>query len=180
MDITYKYKKIQTYGHPGSCSYYIDKLIHKNFFNSEGSKYERYKSGDEIIIEPDILYVYVERKFRYLIKYFYDIKHIYGIPNDISFEVFYKTKYSNMWRMNSIRNNICILFKDIKMAPRAYWEHHINTWIKASKNNKNIVMISYDKTLINMNSTMKKIATYLGSDKTEFIDVKDKVGWIPQ
>ena len=198
MDTNYKYDKIQVCGHPRSGTHYIAALVCKNFFNTkDGSYLECYgthKTGDTIKIRPNILYVYVERRFQDVVKSFYVIRHRFGIPDEISFEEFFKSKYSNMWTRNvgkfkikintgdkdTYNTNVCNLFRDITMAPRAYWEHHINTWIKARSKHNNIVIISYNKTLLNMNYSMRKVANCLGSDKTEFIDVKDKVGWIPQ
>ena len=148
-----KYNKIYICGHPKSGVRYVSKLIHENFFTENK---EFYKDADEIQIDNDTLYVYVERRFRNLIKSFYEIRHIYGISEDMNFEDFYKTKYSQSCFENT--NYDC---RHITMPPRNYWEHHVNSWIKICKVNTNIIMISYDKILRNMDVVMKKIGSYL-------------------
>ena len=149
-----KYNQIHIYGHPCSGLEYISKLMKLKYSDKQNTM--DYKSGDNIIINPMILYIYVTRKFIDVVKICYENKNKFGITKDISFEDFFSESYSHM--CDSETNND---YKNIKMSPRSYWEYHINTWIEVSNKNDNVITISYDKILKNNESYIEKINKYL-------------------
>ena len=149
-----KYNQIHIYGHPCSGLEYISELMQLKYSNKQSIM--GYRSGDGIIINPLILYIYVTRKFIDVVKTFYENRDKFGITKDISFEDFFSERYSYM--CNSKTNND---LKNIKMSPRGYWEYHINTWIKVSNKNDNVITISYDRVLKNNKSYMETINKYL-------------------
>ena len=138
-----KYDNIKLYAHPMSGVDQVYKVLHNNISTNIEIPLidnETYKFAFELDINSNTLYVYIERRFRDLIKSLYEVKHKFGI-DDIEFEKFYTNRYSNICSINS-KND---LFKCSNMSPRTYWEHHINSWIRVCKENGNAIIISYDR-----------------------------------
>ena len=191
-----KYNIVQVCGHPRSGTHYIAALIHKNFFNKEGSYLECYgthKIGSKMKIRSSVGYIYVWRNFKDLSESFYNMRHRFGVPNETSYKEFLRTKYSDIWTRDvgkfkikintgeeeTFNTNVCNLVKNSQMTPSEYWLSHMKSWVKLSESFDNIFIVGYNEIRKYFEETMIEIADYLKSNKTEFVDVKEKVGWIP-
>lgn len=139
-----KYNFIEVYGHPGSHFEQIETLLKSNF-KSCIHETEQFELKKEIIIEPDILYFYIEDKFRDILNELYNMRVKFGISEQTLLEGFHNSLYSNM----CCKNCACNMFVDIKMSPRTYWEECVNCWINLSNKYENVSIIFYHKFLDN-------------------------------
>ena len=65
--------------------------------------------------------------------------------------------------------------KNVDLTPGEYiYNHHVE-WL--DKPNDNFHTVAYENLINNFEPTMLKIAKFLGSDKTEFLNESDRVGW---
>ena len=146
---------IKVFGHPGSKSGYIKKLINDKFIGTLKSNNETYEFGNKINIDSNTLYVYVDRKFRYMIQSLYKIRNKFGISNDISFAKFHDCQYCN----NCNNDCECNLFEYIDMSPRTYWEKYSSSWIELSNKYNNVIVVFFDNIIKNKQILFDKIVT---------------------
>jgi len=135
-----QYKYIKLYGHPGSKTEYIEKILKNDFSNLQKNN-ESNKIGNNVNIESDILYLYLQRKFIDTILSLFEIRIKYGISDKISFKDFHNSQYCNICKSNCE----CNMFMNIEMSPRTYWETHLNSWINLSIKYDNVLIVFFNK-----------------------------------
>jgi hypothetical protein len=191
-----KYKKIQVYGHQRSGTHYVSALIERNFF--EGSDYLRHYAknphalGFEVSVRDEVGYIYVWRDVADVLKSIYKMKSRFSLNAD-SFDAFLGSNYSDMWDPSSVGDFKIKLktlgsethlyqpagarFRNQEYTPEAYWKRHVESW--TSLDNKNIHILKYEDLIGRFETTMRKLSDFLGRDRTAFVNVTEKVGWIP-
>lgn len=184
-----KYKRVKVFGVYRSGTHYISALVAKNFFNTEN--YLHFYSGHSHhhIESKDTLNIYIHRNFEDTAKSLFVIRKRMGIKTD-DYNVFLNSKLSCLWTnkidseiktnflvRKGIRNEICKDFSKKNITFKDFWSKHVKFWLGKSKSIDNILVVRYEDLLENFHETMMIIANKLGSDKTEFVNIKEKVGW---
>ena len=59
------------------------------------------------------------------------------------------------------------------------WRRHIQVWTELVAQHENAHLVSYRELRVDFQAEMLKIAQFLGSDRTEFENITDRVGWYP-
>jgi hypothetical protein len=111
-----------------------------------------------------------------------------------TFEEFQKRRWSEQWRefpKGSFRLKYNYwgkkpystvastnpFFQRIHMAPPAYHKFHVAQWTEWARTHpKKVILIQYQDLVSDYQETMLAIAQFVGSDRTEFEPVTEKVG----
>jgi hypothetical protein len=62
---------------------------------------------------------------------------------------------------------------------REYWVDHTARWHVKAKTVENLRIIRYERLMDDFDFTMNMIRSFLGSDKTEFTNIQQRVGYYP-
>lgn len=190
-----KYKTVKIPGHQRSGSHWINRLIDINFFN--GSDYTRHYGGhpwgnearaNQYLNTKGQAVFYTHRNLEDAINSAYRIRHRLGLDED-DYEKFKTTPMKNMHNknlkaeaiVNDAKNTRVVRTVDTLLEHRTetigeYLSAHYNSW-KVHEDKDNFMFICYDDLVNDFQGTMLKIAKFLGSNKTEFVDETKRVGW---
>jgi hypothetical protein len=194
----HSYQRIGVYGHQRSGTHYLAALIDKNFY--DGAGYLRHYAQDdphalynELSIRPDFAYVYIWRRFEDVARSIFRMRKRFGLNVD-DFDTFLCTKYSDMWDPSAVGDVDVIVntinevirvdkpagqkFAGKQLTPEEYWRLHVGSWKQSG--NENVFLINYDDLQYRFQEAMRQLADCIGADRANFIDVEQKVGWIPQ
>lgn len=64
-------------------------------------------------------------------------------------------------------------------TPYECWKNHVHTWLSLAESRTDVHSVSYDDICYRFQDTMSYIAQWLGSDRTDFVDVTKKVDPAP-
>lgn len=191
-----KFKDLKVYSHPRTGSHYAAALISTNFFNEQNYlKFYRGHLPYGMSLNPkrattnsNTAFIYIRRNFNDTAKSIFKLRDRFGL-NVPNYDKFMITPYSKMWsghkEVKVIRETLTDLekvegissfFRNVSMTPKDYHKWHFESWSKIKQQN-NIFIISYDKLKEDFNAEMSRLAKFLGSDKTNFINIDKKVGW---
>jgi hypothetical protein len=59
------------------------------------------------------------------------------------------------------------------------WRKHIDAWKTMEAGHVNVMLIRYDRLIKRFDGTMRNIAKFLGSNRKEFENITERVGWYP-
>ena len=186
-----KYDSIRITGHQRAGTHYIAAIICKNFLNTDNYReyYLNHKLPD-VVKRNNIAYIFTWRNFHDTAKSVFNMRDRFGLQVD-DFSTFLKTKYNKMWRNMpfdgikirwpdgdvKVNYNVSGYFKKIKHTPKEWWIRYHKQWAKVERQKPNVIRVDYDMLVNNFQSTMLGIATKLGSDKKEFMNITEKIGW---
>ena len=195
MEEQMKYKTVKIPGHPRSGSHWINRVIDLNFFN--GKDYLRHYGGhpwgneqraNKYLRQPKQAVIYTHRNIDDAVNSIYRMRHRFGLNRD-DYDQFCTTPMIRMYNPNlkvvAIRDTINkkdrITEVDHLFARRnetvpEYIRKHVHSW-RVHFNKPNFIMLSYDSLVDDFQGTMLRVAHFLGSDKTEFVDEQKRVGW---
>ena len=190
-----KYKTVKLPGHPRSGSHWFNRLIDINFF--DGTDYLRHYGGHpfgdhpraaKYLQTPGQAVIYTHRSVTCTTKSIYKMRHRFGLIED-DYEKFCNTPMKDMYNANGtadvIRDTmnerievveVDALFRGRPETVPEYITKHKASWGR-HVGKGNFMMVSYDDLATDFHETMLRIAHFLGSDKTEFIDENKRVGW---
>lgn len=190
-----KYKTVRIPGHPRSGSHWINHLIDINFF--DGSDYIRHYGGHpwgneqrslNYLSQPGQAVLYTYRNREDAVNSVYRMRHRFGLDRD-NYEEFKNTPMRQMYNpnlkfeavVNKINKTESVTQVDRLFALRTetigkYLTAHKQSW-KQHEGRANFMFVCYDELVSDFQGTMLKIAKFLGSDKTKFIDEENRVGW---
>jgi hypothetical protein len=181
-------------GHQRSGNNYMIHLIGLNFFNNIYDTSDFSDKNDHCILnvmQQNVKYLYILRNKADTLKSVFNIKSIYGI-NESDYNYFYDTPYIKMYNPNLKNSQIyvtplktqefeCInnyFFCCIEKSPSQWYDFHVNHYRELSKNNPNMLIVSYDELINNFKSEMDKISIHLiGEVKETYQNINTKVGW---
>lgn len=187
-----KFKHLACTGHPRSGTHYITGLISTNFL--EDIDYlEIYRNHEfpHMATDPATAYFHIWRDFEGIGKSVYLLKERFGLEVD-RYEDFLQRRYCDMWHENdpnAVLTNVRTLngsaqfggvsdfFKEADMTPREFWSYYNGLWRDSARENQNIISVKYDDMVTRFEGTMRWIAKRLGSQVTEFKNIKGKIGW---
>jgi len=198
------YEDVKIFSHPRSGTNYLGALVQLNFFEEsnfsqrfDSNAHRMSKNAERFIINnPNTGIIYIYRSFNDVINSVFNARKILGL-NVESVGQLLNSKYSEVWSKSPVEDYTMKSFKDlnaptkykkkvsghfskVNMYPEEYWKEHINSWLKLSLKYNNILMLGYEDLKNQFYTTMKSISTFLGVDKENFEDVKEKVGIIPK
>lgn len=184
---------VKIIGHNRTGNHWLCGLVAKNFFDNL-ENYMSYWKGTHRIPDDDWIpdsgtkYIYIHRKWEDVAKSCFELRKQWGI-NVNDFNTWGKTNYCDMfkrfksedWEYYDGTGNKSIVGKSTKywekidMTPKQYFDHHVAYWknIDAS----NLLIVTYENLKNDFHSTMLKIAKFLESNKTNFEDIKFRIGW---
>ncbi len=70
----------------------------------------------------------------------------------------------------------------LDMTPYDYWKHHIACWTDFAASRTDVYVVKYEDLISSPASFQKsvsRVAAWLGKEKQEFVDVKEKIGGQP-
>lgn len=188
-----KWEDIKVCGHRRSGTHYITALISVNFLNNEKYPkiYEKHKTPDKLKVDKNknILFIYVWRNFDDVSKSIFNMKNRFGINED-NFNKFLKKRYCDMFNGNqdvkvevkTLTNRKVVKevgggLKNIKKTPYEYWKFDLDRWKRLKADN--VILVCYDNIINNFEEEMKRIAKKINSNKTQFEDIRQRIGWKP-
>ncbi|MAY82587.1 MAG: hypothetical protein CMP59_00475 [Flavobacteriales bacterium] len=187
------YKEIRIYAHPRSGSNYFASIINQNFSRKENDRdiYGGHKlPGDMVKNNPSIAYLYIKRDFKSVLDSIFKMKERFGllVKNKEELEnCIYKDIYNPRLKSyikfknndgSRVESKVSKFFANIEMSPKQYHELHIRKWEENEKY-QNFYSVNYNDLMDDFDSTMKRIAVFLGHEIQEFKNIKGKVGYIP-
>jgi hypothetical protein len=138
---------------------------------------------------PNQAVIYTYRDIEAVERSVFKMRHRFGLDED-DFDRFVVTPMARMYNRNlkahAIRDTITErlnvkevdwLFGQCNETVRQYMERHLASWMVLHADKKNFMMLKYDDLAHNFYWTMRKVAKFLGSNKTEFKDENRRVGW---
>lgn len=188
--------KAKVVGHPRSGSHYFTHLIAINFF--DGRDHLQYYGGHVSTKEHHIKtnttsrYFYIYRNIEDTMKSMFNMRKRFGLDED-SFEIFKERTMVDMFNPSltvkilvntgdkiTVYTNVDSLFSRQNVTPSEYIAQHQKKWLEFVEKYENLMAVRYEDLIENFDDTMLKVAKYMGSDKTEFENTTDRIGWIPQ
>jgi hypothetical protein len=192
-----KYETIKVCGYRRSGTHYVTAIISTNFLDDPEYNriYEKHRVPDKLKVHlnPKVAYVCVKRNFDDTIKSIFNMRDRFGLDVKSLKEMKAKT-YKKMFNPKMGKTSMLVKtlsktrtvnkigggLKNIALTPEAHWKMYYHLWESASRAYPNVYIISYDDLKIDFTSTMRSLATWLGSNVTKFNNIPQKIGWIVQ
>lgn len=189
-----KYKTVKVASHPRSGSHWVMRLIDMNFF--DGKDYLKHYGGHPFgneprskgYFKPNQAVIYTWRTIDDAVRSIYKMRHRFGLDED-NYETFCVTPMKKMYNPNlkvvAVRDTLTgedkftdvdWLFRSREETPKEYIEKHRRSW-QVHTDKPNFLAVCYDDLVVDFQGTMLRIAHFLGSNKTEFVDENRRVGW---
>jgi len=190
-----KYRTMKIPGHQRSGSHWINRLIDVNFF--DGSDYLRHYGGHPwgddrrvpiYLGTPNQAVIYTWRNLDDTVNSIYRMRHRFGLDRD-DYKQFCTTPIRLMYNpslhvvayRDTVKTQDTITEVDRFLATRSetvpdYILNHKKSW-EVHARRPNFMFVKYDDLVDDFRGGMLKIAQFLGSDKTEFVDEQRRVGW---
>jgi len=186
-------KKVLVFGHHRSGNHYLCALVNVNFFGKED--YRFFCNGRQHALIRGVpkkkKYLYIYRNFEDVSKSVFNMRARFGLEVD-TYEEFLSKRYCDMYTGKIAVNlhvNIMskqfkdrsssIFFHNIKRTPKEWHDFHLEHHFRIDENLDDLLLVSYDDLKTDFQAEMLKIAQHLGSDKTQFDNIDEKVGYTP-
>jgi len=185
-----KYNTAKVISHPRAGSHYFAQLLNVNFFNKD-SYLELYAGHSDHhknwLNNPNTAVFYIYRNNEDTIKSMFNMRNRLGLVAD-NIKVFKSSTLKSMHNKNikseTIRNvagnkelitEVDTFLAGYDQTPEEFLNSHKRKWLKLA--NSNFYAVSYDVLKIEFKYEMLMIAKFLGSDKTEFTQEYNRIGW---
>lgn len=186
--------KVIIKGHQRSGNNYLIHLIGVNFFNSVYDADDFSDGNDHCILnklQDGVKYLYILRNKADTLNSVFNERSLYGLDEN-DYIAFTDRQYIKMYEptIKSSQDYITLLeskeykfiqnhfFCSIKETPSEWYDFHIEHYTELSKNNVNLLIVSYDELKNNFKSEMDKISIHLtGVVKEVYQNIEKKVGW---
>lgn len=178
-----KYKNAKVISHPRAGSHYFAKLLNDNFFHKDNylDLYAGHSEHHVVHLKtPNTAVFYIYRNNTDTIKSMFVMRDRLGlVANNI--EEFRTKKLSKMHNRNiksrALFNGKPVNIVDTYLSNKnltidEYLDQHKQFW-----NKKAMFIVNYQALQENFESCMLAIAQFLESDKTEFVNEHQRVGW---
>jgi len=197
MEVDMKYSDVHVYSHQRSGSHYVTALVDANFFNGRDyiRHYKNHPIGPQVVNQivnlPQVLFLYVWRDFYKTAQSIFKQRKRFGLHVE-SYDDFLASPYNQMWSnenefdvvtdynyLNRAGQEVGVsyYFANINMTPKKFWEEHLAFWRGVAAEHENVHLMKFDDLLDDFNGELAKLAKAVGSDKTEFVNIEERVGW---
>lgn len=183
-----RYENVAVFGFYRAGTHYLAALLARTFFNTQ--KYLPFYAGHGKKPNRDrnTLNIYVYRNFDDTAKSMFRLRERMGIDTD-DYNHFISSKLCDIWspkcrpraKVNYlyneiVRTDVCSDFKGVNKTFKELWEDHV-AYPMLTREHPNIHILRYEDLTDNFEDTIICIAKALGSDKREFVNIKERVGW---
>lgn len=188
------YTNFTVYGFPRSGQHYLSALVARNFFDD--SFYEG-RTGAHKLTSPhlgsdDTAILYVVRYFEAVAASIFKVRHHFRLRaydlralKELPVEQMFTPELSGTVDFNPMGKVERITkqgkaFLGVKGTLKRAWRDHISAWSALAAKHGNVHIVQYNQlTGTQFDDAMLKVARFLGSDKTEFENIRERVGWYP-
>jgi hypothetical protein len=147
----------------------------------------------ETLKENDLPHFYIWRGFEEVAKSILRMPDRFCIPRkDLTITEFSDTPWGELyvpgtrwaWKTDgpTSRGNtsaFAAALPPLDMTPYEYWKHHVSSWIDFAGHRTDVYVVDYSRLISSFQETISDIATWLGEDIKEFVNVKEKIGGQP-
>ena len=188
------YQEAKVYSHPRSGSHYMASLLNKNFFQQDDYVkccYGGHVCDEDLVKDKNRANIYIHRKKEDVLKSVFKLRTRFGITTN-DYQKFLRLKYKDQCQLHIVGyakvirdgekefiDDISRYFFSIDATPPEYHRYHKEFWDKLADKHRNVLIVKYEDLNTNFESTLKRAAYFLGSDKCHFSDIERKVGWSP-
>lgn len=185
-----KYKNAKVISHPRAGSHYFAKLLNKNFFHRDNylELYAGHSSAHKQHLNaPSTVVFYIYRNDEDTLKSMYKLRDRLGLKTR-NFETFLTSRLKDMndrsIKSEAIFNNgktkkiitaVDSYMGQFSVTPPEYLDIHKAFWMEI--NRPNFLVVSYDSLINNFTEEMKLVAWFIESDKKEFKNIDQRIGW---
>lgn len=185
-----KYKTAKVISHPRAGSHYLAHLLNINFFHLPDylPLYAGHSDGHKSHLKvPGTAVFYIYRKCEDSMLSMYNMRDRFGLVAN-SYEDFTQKTLKSMHSTNikaetilnisghkNIITKVDTYLSSFNMTPKEYLKDHKEKWLSIEA--INYYCIDYDDLINNFEDTMLNISKFLGSDETQFIQERQRIGW---
>jgi hypothetical protein len=189
-----KFQGIEFHSHQRSGSHYVAAVITKNFLGTDDylPYYKNHFIGDHVHQavwgNPNVAFVYVWRNQESVLSSMWNFRRRLGLTRCESYEDFRSKPAHQMYergvcdaqyvglRDTRATTGVSLYFSNVSVSPEEHWKLHKLFW-EMLEARPNVKLVNYDQLVGDFNRTMQGVADWLGSDRTEFENIEQRVGW---
>jgi hypothetical protein len=188
-----RFSELEIHSHQRSGSHYVAAVVAKNFLGTDDylPYYKNHFINEYVYRDvwrrPNVGFIYVWRNWEDVVRSMWRFRSRLGLRSASKSE-FENRPARELWRPGrcdahyvGIRDTrattgISFYFRDVPLSLRRHWQAHKNFWETLGAK-ENVKLVCYDDIVADFNGTMLDIAKWIGSDKTEFENIKQRIGW---
>lgn len=143
--------------------------------------------------ENDLPHLYIWRDFESVANSILRMPRRFGITRKgLTLNEFAATPWGDLhvpgtrwaWKIDGVKKGgVTSAFSSalppLDMTPYDYWNLHVSEWIDFASHRTDVCVVDYVTLTSSFQEEMERIATWLGQERREFVDVKEKIGGQP-